>query len=80
MAHLSASGTFGNNGSAYDGKCNSAREKREAKVTENRHLKHSMDAYYRPRLRGLIQVDVFDVDDTDAMTSRKHTAYDRHRL
>jgi hypothetical protein len=73
MARLSTSGTFGNNGSAYVGKCNSAREKREAKANENRHRKLSMDPYYRPRLRGLIRVNSIDVDETDTMTSRKYS-------
>jgi hypothetical protein len=80
MSQASASNPTVNSRSTYDGKCNTAREKREAKASENRHLKHSMDAYYRPRLRGLIQVNSTDVEDTDAMTSRKHTPFDRHRL
>ena len=65
MARLSTSSAFGNTGSTYDGKCNSASEKREAKAPENRHRKHSMDAYYRPRQRGMINVDNWDAEEME---------------
>lgn len=65
MARPSATNATGNIRSTYEGKCNTAREKKEARASENRHLKHSMDAYYRPRQRELINVDNWDMDDTE---------------
>jgi hypothetical protein len=65
MARPSATNATGNTRSTYDGKCNTAREKKEARTSENRHLKHSMDAYYRPRQRELINVDNWNADDTE---------------
>lgn len=65
MARPSATTPAGNIRSTHDGKCNTAREKKEARASENRHLKHSMDAYYRPRQRELINVDNWDRDDTE---------------
>jgi hypothetical protein len=69
MTRVTNSNPTGNNRSTHDGKCNTAREKREARASENRHVKHSMDAYYRPRQRGLIQVDNWNVDDNDPFPS-----------
>jgi hypothetical protein len=65
MARVSASNQAGNSRSTNDGKCNTAREKQEARASENRHRKHSMDAYYRPRQRGLIHADNWNADDTE---------------
>lgn len=65
MARASASNPTCNNRSTHDGKCNTAREKREARASEKRHRKLSMDAYYRPRQRGLIHVDNWEADDAE---------------
>lgn len=66
MARLSASGMAGKPSFEHDRKSNTARDKREAKFIENQHRKLSMDAYYRPRQRGMINVDNWEEDEMDA--------------
>lgn len=66
MARLSASGMAGKPSFAHDRKSNSARDKRAAKFTEDHQRKLSMDAYYRPRQRGLINVDSWEEDEMEA--------------
>ncbi|MDO8988903.1 MAG: hypothetical protein Q7U91_04650 [Sideroxyarcus sp.] len=64
MARLTLAGVSGRN-YIYDGKCNSAREKREARAIQNRHRKPSMDAYYRPRLRSLVDLANWDMENME---------------
>jgi len=71
MPRLSVSTVSGNKSAAHSGKGKHIRTARSVKAGEDYPRKLSMDAYYRPCLRGPIEVEFMD-DDEEGIDQASH--------